>query len=86
MAEGAYGQAHAFLESRWQSAPKAQQEVLKSVSSGAEIEPRSRHAAQSLEHHGMLRQDGSGYRFSEQLMERYVRDHAKGGFFKRLFG
>jgi len=34
----------------------------------------------------MLRQDGSGYRFSEQLMERYVRDHAKGGFFKRLFG
>jgi len=86
LAERACEQARDFLQSRWENASEAQQEVLKAVSSDGEVKPRHRHAAESLERFGMLEQDGAGYRFSEELMERYVGDKGKGGFFKRLFG
>lgn len=86
LAERAFGEARPFLESRWSDASEAQQEVLRAVSSGTEVKPRHRHAAESLERHGLLRQEGAGYRFSEGLMARYVSERGKGGFFKRLFG
>ena len=84
----AFKEAREFMETNWAGGhfPEAQQEVMRAVLAGKEVELRYQFDAESLERRGLLRREGKGYVFSAGLWERFVKEQGSGRFWKRLFG
>ena len=85
LAERAFREARAHLELIWEKHfPAAQQEVMRAVATGKTFEDRYQYAAESLERREYLRRNGEGYVFTAALVERFVQECGRGGFWKRL--
>ena len=63
-----------------------QQEVLRAVCAGKEVDRRQEYAAESLERRGHLTKRDGEYAMRAELLERFVKERGNGGFWKRLFG
>ena len=86
LAEHAFKEARGFLELLWEKfCSEVEREVLRAVCQGHDIERRHQYAADTLERLGHLRKAGEKYGFTAGLLERFVKEHVQGGFWRKLF-
>ena len=84
--QNAFREAEPYLKIFWEEIyTEAQQEVLRTVAAGKKVERRHEFAAELLEQRGHLSRNNDTYAFNAALVERFVKEHGSGGFFKRLF-
>jgi len=87
LAHRAFQEARGYLEPLWEAHfPPVQQEVLRRVDAGQAIERPHEYAADSLARRGHLVNVEGAYRFRSALLARFVQEHGRGGFWRRLLG
>lgn len=86
LAEAAFREAKGYIEKLWGELTPVQQDVLRATGVGKNIERRHEYAAEALMRYGHLIQEEGKYQFRSELLDRFVKEHGNGGFWKRLFG
>lgn len=87
IADRAFVEVKPYLDKLWEGhLPAVQQEVLRAVAGGKEIDRRQEYAAESLVRHGHLARVEGQYRFRSALLARYVGEHGRPGWWRRLLG
>jgi len=83
----AYKEVKPFLQELWENHwSEAEQEVLRTLCEGKDVERRHEYAAENLVKQSYLLRENNNYSIAAGLLERYVKEGGSRSFWKKLFG